>query len=55
MTKIYCDICGKEIYYDFDGVNLNFNKDKQSQSDTLIGLRVKFPKILKTFKKIGCL
>lgn len=29
MTKFYCDVCGKEIYYDFDGVNLNFNNGKQ--------------------------
>lgn len=25
MIKIYCDICGKEINYDINAVNLNFN------------------------------
>lgn len=26
MIKVFCDICGKEIDYEIDGVNLDFNQ-----------------------------
>jgi hypothetical protein len=25
MVKVFCDMCGREIDYEVDGVNLDFN------------------------------
>ncbi len=26
MIKVYCDMCGREIDYEVDGINLDFNR-----------------------------
>ncbi len=26
MIKLFCDMCGREIDYDVDGINLDFNR-----------------------------
>lgn len=52
MVKVYCDMCKREIDYDVDGVNLNFNhfgvvkfmhgeKDKECQLCLRCALRVR--------------
>ena len=60
MTKIYCDICGKEIHYDIDGVNLNFNSyyipdfDKEKQYELCVNCAKRVQEIIKNMVGSSC-
>lgn len=60
MTKIYCDICGKEIHYDIDGVNLNFNSyyipdfDKGKQYELCVNCAKRVQGMIKNMVGSSC-
>lgn len=60
MTKIYCDICGKEINYDINAVNLNFNSyyisdfDKGKQYELCVNCAKRVQGMIKNMVGSSC-